>query len=835
MTRNLTRPIALLLCCVGAASAAPAQPVSPIAMPQSSIVAADHRYVVNLESSTRPLTVPPLRELSGAEQYVVYTSRFSHDGHTWNRLRIGFFASRGDAQRVLNTLKERYPQAWIAPATDQEVAEAVTQIENPYSAAEAVGPTLAAAVEESRLQLAQALDAAEPVKGGKSAVAAPAVSTLSSETYELGVGYVSDDAYRFGRYTGLQDEGPYAVGEITARGYRSDGGYWRARGTDLGLDSRYLRVEGGWQGRQEYFIEYAELPNNDSDSARTPFQDVGNANLTLPAGFDIDQNLEAALHPFEIETNRTRLGLGAGFITRSPWTVDISYHRDSKEGTGRIGGASSVGGNPGAGLLVNTTATLLPEPVNYETNLVDVTLHYVKNKAQLDLAYHMSLFQNDDRALTWQNPFSPASTSSQALAPDNELHRLTLTGGYLLPYKSRVTGVLSVGRMTQNENFEPYAFVPGPGGADLPRDSLDGEVWLTTAHLKLLSRPQRKLRLDAALRYDERNSDTPVDTYEFVGRGPIGTQPVANNPLSFKRYQADLGANYRIRSDMSLRGDYKYDRMSRDYQDEERDRTEENTLSAKWKLQPHATVDLALYAEAGRRDGSNYRVPEGENPALRKYYLADRDRTRVGTSVDYLPSDTLSIAAGAAYTEDDYRNSDIGLTEATQPTYTLEVSYRPRQDTTTYASFTREDIRSRQAGSEAGTSFPDWKADFDDTVNTYGAGARITGIGAKWDVGADLVYTDSSGDIDMKNLVPGGEVTPYPDLKTELTSVKLWTLYHYRKDLALRLTYWYEKYSADNWALDGVQENSVPGLLLFGEDTQDYDVHAVSASALFQF
>jgi hypothetical protein len=203
--------------------------------------------------------------------------------------------------------------------------------------------------------------------------------------------------------------------------------------------------------------------------------------------------------------------------------------------------------------------------------------------------------------------------------------------------------------------------------------------------------------------------------------------------------------------------------------------------------------------------------------------------------VDYLPSDTLSIAAGAAYTEDDYRNSDIGLTEATQPTYTLEVSYRPRQDTTTYASFTREDIRSRQAGSEAGTSFPDWKADFDDTVNTYGAGARITGIGAKWDVGADLVYTDSSGDIDMKNLVPGGEVTPYPDLKTELTSVKLWTLYHYRKDLALRLTYWYEKYSADNWALDGVQENSVPGLLLFGEDTQDYDVHAVSASALFQF
>jgi MtrB/PioB family decaheme-associated outer membrane protein len=395
--------------------------------------------------------------------------------------------------------------------------------------------------------------------------------------------------------------------------------------------------------------------------------------------------------------------------------------------------------------------------------------------------------------------------------------------------------VLSVGRLTQNENFEPYAFAPGPVDPALPRDSLDGEVWLTTAQLKLLSRPMPRLRLDAALRYDERNSDTPVDTYEYVGRGPIGTQAVENNPLSYKHYRADLGAKYRIRPNMSLLGGYEYDRMSRDYQDAERDRTEENTLSAKWKLQPHATVDLALYAEAGRRDGSNYRVPEGENPALRKYYLADRDRTRVGTSVDYLPGDTLSIAAGATYSKDDYRNSEIGLTDATQPTYTLEVSYRPRQDTTTYASFTREEIRSRQAGSEAGTATPDWKADFDDTVNTYGAGAKITGIRVKWDVGADIVYTDSTGDIDMKNLVPGGEVTPYPDLKTELTSVKLWTLYRYRKDLALRLTYWYQKYSADNWALDDLQPNSVPGLLLFGEDTQDYDVHAVSASAVFQF
>ena len=715
------------------------------------------------------------------------------------------------------------------------MAEAVAGMKTPSPAAPASGPTLAAKAGASGLQLAQAPQGAQPAAAAASATAAEAATIVSSETYELGVGYVSDDAYRFGRYTGLENEGPYTVGELSAYGYRDDGAYWRARGTDLGLDSRYLRLEGGWQGQQAYFIEYDEIPNNDSDSARTPFQDAGSANLTLPPGLDIEQNLDAALRPFDIETDRTRLALGAAFVSRSPWTLDVSYRYDSKEGTGRIGGASAGGGEPGGGLLVNTTAALLPEPVNYETNMVDASLHYLKGKAQLDIAYHLSLFSNDDRALTWQDPFNPANSSSQALAPDNELHRLTLSGGYLLPYRSRVTGVASIGRMTQNENFEPYAFAPGPGTAELPRDSLDGEVWLTTAQLRLLSQPTRPLRLDAAVRYDRRDADTPVDTYEYVGRGPTGRQALDNNPLSYERTHVDIGASYRMRANMSLRGGYGYDRMSRDYEDEERDLTEENTLSARWRLQPHSTLDLALYAEAGRRDGSNYRVPVGENPAMRKYYLADRDRTRVGTQLDYLPTATFGLSAGASYSKDDYRNSDIGLTEATQPSYTLELSYRPWENTTTYASFTREDIRSRQAGSELGTSFPDWKAKFDDSVNTYGTGAKITGIGNKWDLGADLVFTDASGDVDLDNFVAGGTVDPYPDLHTELTSLKLWTLYHYRKDLALKLTYWYEKYSADNWALDDLQEDSVPGLLLFGEDTQDYDVHAVSASALFRF
>ena len=86
-----------------------------------------------------------------------------------------------------------------------------------------------------------------------------------------------------------------------------------------------------------------------------------------------------------------------------------------------------------------------------------------------------------------------------------------------------------------------------------------------------------------------------------------------------------------------------------------------------------------------------------------------------------------------------------------------------------------------------------------------------------------------------KDFATGVPVTRYPDLKTSMTSIKLWTQYQYRKDIALRLNYWYERFSADNWAVDNLRENSVPDLLLLGEETLDYDVHVVSASIVYQF
>ena len=50
---------------------------------------------------------------------------------------------------------------------------------------------------------------------------------------EVGVGYIENDAYRFGRYNGMKDDGAYFIGDIKAKSYGDEAGFWRLRGTNL--------------------------------------------------------------------------------------------------------------------------------------------------------------------------------------------------------------------------------------------------------------------------------------------------------------------------------------------------------------------------------------------------------------------------------------------------------------------------------------------------------------------------------------------------------------------------------------------------------------------------
>ena len=87
---------------------------------------------------------------------------------------------------------------------------------------------------------------------------------------------------------------------------------------------------------------------------------------------------------------------------------------------------------------------------------------------------------------------------------------------------------------------------------------------------------------------------------------------------------------------------------------------------------------------------------------------------------------------------------------------------------------------------------------------------------------------------DLSGVTTAGQ---YPDTRTELTSVKLWTDYNYSKQLVYKLGLWFEEYSAENWAIDGVavyDPLAVENMMFLGSETLDYNVYVITASMSYR-
>ncbi|MEN8166436.1 MAG: MtrB/PioB family decaheme-associated outer membrane protein [Pseudomonadota bacterium] len=689
---------------------------------------------------------------------------------------------------------------------------------------------------------------------------------------EVGLGYLSDDAYRFGRFNGMTEAGPYIIGDVRAKDYAENGDFWRLRGTNLGLDSQYLMFQAGTQGAHSLTLEYDQLPDYENDTGATPFLGAGSTTLRLPIGYEPDPfevivnedgttnlkefnsklpaDLDRFLLPFDQETERKRLKLGGKLFFKSRWELDGSIQQENKRGTDWIG--SSMGPTEEEGVMLKTTGALLPEPVDYETNKMHAALRYHGKQTQWDFNYRGSLFYNKDDSLTWQDPFDLDRTGRLALEPDNQMHQLSAAVGHTLSATNRLTGLLSVSRLTQDDNFLP--FDTSTTVDDLPRSSLDGEVWLYKGQVKLTSRPIPKLRLSAKYDYDERDNQTPTSTYYYyVADGisgeiiPNKAWPKENDPLSYQRHQLDLSANYRFNAKMGLRGGYKYQQMDRDSRDQERETTREQTLSVKWSMRMLDELEFDLYGEETRRRGSTYETRRDENLAMRTFYLADVNRTLLGTSVYFMPTDRLSLGLTGEYLDDDYTDSVLGLTEAQQVSLLLDASYQISERISSHAFYTHEAFKSTNAGAQDKfLTTPDWSAELEDTIDSAGLGFNFNKFLNKWDLGADLIYTRSRGKIDMINNTtapsssdsiadPDDPTIQFPDLKTSLTSLQLWTRYRYSDTISYRFSYWYEDYSSEDWTVDDLEEDSVDHLLLLGEDRLDYTQHVVGLSVNVQF
>jgi hypothetical protein len=79
-------------------------------------------FAINLESALDPIDLNSIAESLAAPDQQLYTTEVEVDGSTWYRLRLGFFATQTEGDRIMAALKDQYPYAWVVRVAPREHA-----------------------------------------------------------------------------------------------------------------------------------------------------------------------------------------------------------------------------------------------------------------------------------------------------------------------------------------------------------------------------------------------------------------------------------------------------------------------------------------------------------------------------------------------------------------------------------------------------------------------------------------------------------------------------------------------------------------------------------------
>jgi MtrB/PioB family decaheme-associated outer membrane protein len=646
----------------------------------------------------------------------------------------------------------------------------------------------------------------------------------------LGPAYVSDDSFRFGDYTGLENKGFYLFGDVFARHWGENAEFIRLDAYRLGTDSRALFIEGGKQGLYKLRASYQGIPRRIYDTTFTPYQSDGSS-LRLPSDWVRAPStqgmtqLDSSLKQVKIKRDWDIYNAGIEFTPASHWKFDVNFKRQERSGNTISSGAFFL------------DAVEFSSPVKDSSNEMEASIAYSEKTWQASLNFTGSFFSNDNANIELDNPYSAqtagADTGNLALAPNNDAQQISLAASMTLPAQTMISGLISLGRMSQDETLQAYTSNTSIATAALPRSSANTEVETTLINLRLVSSPFKKFTFQGKLQYDERDNKTPEDVFEYVVTDLfVSPTSSSNKAYDYKRTGLGLSGKYRLPARTSISAGYDYERNKRSHQ--ARDETTTNNLWTKLRSRAIDATNMSIKLYVEGRDGSDYNASNAaspENPLMRQFNLANRKRKGVLANINSYASERLNVGFEVEYNNDDYDDSQIGLLKSRYQRYGFDASYLFQKNVSIFGSFYNENIESRQAGSQLFTD-PDWLGETDDTFKTSSVGIQYPKIVGRLD--ATLEYSVAKSNGGISNNTSGLE-SDFPALQSKLQQIKLGLTYPYNKSLSIGFNYMFEKFKAHDWALEGIEADTVPNLLSLGADPYDYDVHVFYLNLRYVF
>ena len=599
------------------------------------------------------------------------------------------------------------------------------------------------------------------------------------------VGWASSDDIHSGNNFGDSDAGwrGSVGGDVSYR----QGEYHAAMQADeLGSDNGYLHLEAAKNNLGGVQLDYSLLTRYDATAQTQLWHNNG---LLLP---------DSHTRSLDLELQREKVGIGLeGELDALLDGLKgyINYDHEDKTGNRR------------SSLLANSGPINFALPVDATTQNINAGISIDQHQWQSELAYNGSYYRNHINHLSL-----PYADNVYAATPDNDAHQVSLTGQYLLG-SSVINGRLATGRMIQDDNLIQIS--------GNPLQSWDGEVETLDARIGFSSMLSPRWRLNGQLDYSDRdNKSSTWDFAQFEVDNVSGAFK-QNVAMDIQRTNFKLQSSYRFNSDYRLLGGFDYKAVERNYT--EREETEDSALWAKLNIRaiPKTVVDLKASYET--RDGSTYDSLEAtsieENPLLRKFYLADRNRNGLELRVNHTPLQWLTVDFDAHYNNDDYDSTLIGLTEVKDYGYNVQLSAQLSNRLNVFASAGQQWIESDMAGSQAYAS-PDWYTDVDDEFIDLNIGFTYDGLmDDRLSIGGNYQFANSASD----TLITTTTNQPYGDYYSYSHNLELYGRYALNERMGLKLSYQYERYYDTDYA--EVSPYAVPGLVTLGELNHNYNAH----------
>jgi MtrB/PioB family decaheme-associated outer membrane protein len=476
--------------------------------------------------------------------------------------------------------------------------------------------------------------------------------------------------------------------------------------------------------------------------------------------------------------------------------------------------------------------------------------------------------------------------------PGNDFGQINLNGGMELRPTTKLVLGYSQGRNTQNDSFSNDLMQTG----GLPQASLQGHVDTKNIHAKLIEKQSKDLTLSLGYKSNERDNRSTSNVYKFIDLGGVNRFAI-NTPLSNRKNNTELAADYRIDGNNNLRMSWDNEQITRwcnnvagygvvanistgGYSPAGANcavvpkSTEEKTaLSYRLKAADDLSFNLG-YSHAHRVADFDHSaitplgtskavnvlgtVNAADYPGYASFFSTSRDQDQVKFGANWQATELINMTLTGRYSDDKYLDNPLGVQNGRTTGLNFDSTYSYSDEGSATVYMTRQ-TRNRNllSGASGGTANNTgytyaslvaptniYSNKLTDQDQTIGLNAKHSGMfGGKLELVADLSVTvgrtQYTTDVPYLPACSGTTILSCgatPEIYSRITVLKLRGSYKIDKASTVTVGYWNQRLTANDYFYNGLQTGyTASNLLPTNQTSGSYSVNSIAASFTHNF